>query len=246
MGDEIDIQIILPSKSEDTLSWMLETITEELAKRDPDSVAHGFLGGKFGYGGCWDSSVFEMRPYYWGDCDCGWMEKETAWAECHTHTPQCYWNVSREKIDNSEFAARREWAVKERDRHPWGSMAAKRAQAEVEAAYSALDKYEEAVRRELCAQHRIPWDNGRGSAVHCTCDFGGAWAAFLKDNPGHTQACALELPNFRHKASGFEVRWYKYIGRNNETKGTCNIQAVLNDCIRDITASSPAAPPRPS
>lgn len=46
-----------------------------------------------------------------------------------------------------------------------------------------------------------------------------AWAEFLKDHSGHKPTCSLELPNFLYKPTGFEMRWYKYIGRDTETKG---------------------------
>lgn len=46
--------------------------------------------------------------------------------------------------------------------------------------------------------------------------------------------CPTALPNFRHKASGFEVCWYKYIGRGMEFKG-----APPSDLMQQVFASHP-------
>lgn len=48
---------------------------------------------------------------------------------------------------------------------------------------------------------------------HCGCpESESGWSQ------DHVSDCALavNLPNFRHKASGLEVRWYKWIGRDME------------------------------
>lgn len=54
-----------------------------------------------------------------------------------------------------------------------------------------------------------------GSYVHCTCTYQAEWGAWLADNQ-HDSECGVVQPNFRHKDTGFEVRWYKYIGRGME------------------------------
>jgi hypothetical protein len=48
--------------------------------------------------------------------------------------------------------------------------------------------------------------------------------------------CAGNLPNFRHHASGFEVRWHKWIGRSMETTGECaDVKAMIDECIRSLS-----------
>lgn len=67
----------------------------------------------------------------------------------------------------------------------------------------------------LCEQHGIPWRGGWGCMVHCTCgqrERAEAWEAAN----GHAADCCIQVPNFLHKPSGLEVRWYKYIGRDME------------------------------
>ena len=69
--DDSEIKIITPPVAETPLDDMLVALTEAISKRDPDLLAHGALGGEFGYGARYENDVFVMRPFYWGDCDCG-------------------------------------------------------------------------------------------------------------------------------------------------------------------------------
>lgn len=41
-------------------------------------------------------------------------------------------------------------------------------------------------------------------------------------------------PNFRHKASGSTVRWYKYIGRDMKTELVIPWEDVLRDCLTSL------------
>jgi hypothetical protein len=96
-------------------------------------------------------------------------------------------------------------------------------------------KFEQEIYRRHCEASGIPWNDGWGCAVHCTCSYDADWAAFLKYYPGHLETCSLELPNFRHQASGFEVRWYKYIGRDNELKNEpADPAAVISECLLSL------------
>lgn len=69
------VQLILPKGADltDGLDHGLVTLTEAIAQLDGDKVAHGFLGGEFGYGGHWENEVFLMHPFCWCDReDCPW------------------------------------------------------------------------------------------------------------------------------------------------------------------------------
>lgn len=48
--------------------------------------------------------------------------------------------------------------------------------------------------------------------------------------------CCTARPNFRHHASGLEVRWYKYIGRGMEIVESGDVAAILAECIADVGA----------
>jgi len=54
--------------------------------------------------------------------------------------------------------------------------------------------------------------------------------------------CESDAPNFHHKASGFEVRWYKYIGRSQEQliPDGVNWTDVLNECIASLAPTESA------
>lgn len=215
----MDVVLHLPAKNMDALAVVLERITEMLHKRDPDSVAHGILGGMFGYGGDWSSSVFDMRPFYWGDCDCGYEQKEEAWSRAHKHTEDCY-----------QSAFKREAVAAGASLHPeWGWV-----QWPDSWSFDRYHKIETRIYKALCKKHGLSFEAGYGN--HCTCYHGKAWRDWSKDNH-HLPTCSLELPNFKHHASGLEVRWYKYIGRDMKAEGNADLSVLLADCLADIAAS---------
>jgi len=61
-----------------------------------------------------ENDVFEIFPYYWGDCTCGYQEKEDEWCEEHKHAEQCYVIVRGVKVLKSCICGRsekwQEWA----------------------------------------------------------------------------------------------------------------------------------------
>lgn len=62
----------------------------------------------------------------------------------------------------------------------------------------------------------------------CTC------GADDKNEP-HKPECAVVLPNFVHKPTGFTVEWYKYIGRGMEIDANgADFLGVINDCLASI------------
>lgn len=55
---------------------------------------------------------------------------------------------------------------------------------------------------------------------------------------GHQPTCRYEMPNFRHKTSGIEVRWYKWIGRSMEWKGQPSPErwrAIFAECVASVS-----------
>lgn len=49
--------------------------------------------------------------------------------------------------------------------------------------------------------------------------------------------CSDDAPNFIHKGSGFEVTWYKWIGRDNEINREITFQEwedMLSECLKSI------------
>jgi hypothetical protein len=58
-----------------------------------------------------ENDVFRMQPYYWGDCDCGYDEKEWRWCEEHKHADTCYQIEYRKIRDTTEFFSKEAQAL---------------------------------------------------------------------------------------------------------------------------------------
>lgn len=86
-----DVQIILPACSDDEISEGLRSLVKALHKRGEDLV-RGFLGGEYGYGCHFENDTFSMFPFYWGDCTCGYLEREEKWSNEHPHKNDCPWS----------------------------------------------------------------------------------------------------------------------------------------------------------
>lgn len=202
----MEVQIITPAPSDDDISELLRNLTKMIVKRDPEKQVCGFFGGEYGYGCDIETPVFRMFPYYWGDCTCGFAEKEAQWSQSHSHAPECYWLAYRKLRDELEAAGRK----------TYGKDFERRAQA-------------------LCKRYGIPWNNGYGSAVHCTCDYEPTWKAWSSEND-HAQTCPVVIPNFLHKPSGAKVEWYKYIGRGMKVEAPDGFdwEACMRECGQSL------------
>lgn len=154
------------------------------------------------YANHFENGVFEMHPYYWGDCTCGYEQKEWDWGDSHDHTPECYQTEYRATVGK----------------------------------YRVLDPGRDKAARKLCLKHGIPWNNGAGSAVHCTCTYDSEWQKFTGEN-GHAAVCPIVVPNFRHKVSGFELRWYKHIGRGMSVNRPVTLEEfriIFDECMASL------------
>lgn len=88
--------------------------------------------------------------------------------------------------------------------------------------------------KALCKKYNIPYNDGVGSAVHCTCDYEGKWAKFLENNE-HKKDCPVVVPNFKYK--DFEIRWYKYLGRStsmNKLIDANEFSKILDRCLESV------------
>jgi hypothetical protein len=234
-------------------------LTKAIAAIDTERVAHGFLGGEHGYGAHWQNDVFEMRPYYWGECTCNADQREREWCDTHHHAPECYQSELKARLETYD----RESGYAEIDRAAFGGdhlfggmdvesdspmpgvvvmMGKPRKDAAMESWRKAHDKrrkFEDALYDELCAKFKL--NRRLGCAVHCTCDRERQWLEWAPVN-GHTPECLLELPNFHHKPSGMRVDWYKYIGRGMEAKNAPESIDALNAIFRECIASLDKSP----
>jgi hypothetical protein len=81
----------------------LYEISKALCLQNPENQMHGFLGGEYGYGQEFKNNVFEMHSFWWGDCTCGFDEKEDEWEESHRHSDECYQTRIQESCFADEF-----------------------------------------------------------------------------------------------------------------------------------------------
>jgi hypothetical protein len=226
-----EIQIIMPagamgaSEFDDVLDSALRAIAVA-ASTDP--------GGEWAekYGTAFENDEFMMHPYCWCEEDecpwCGGCAEDFGSVE---HAEACYQTV----LHAREMAAGVHYS------QPWnirpGNGEYERKRAIQDAIYDRLV--------EEFGVSRI------GCAVHCTC---GASEAFMKRidecqcdwHLGKGQFALggpnQQAPNFWHKPSGLQVRWYKYIGRGVETDGEPPTDLVAR-CLASLDALAPPAPP---
>lgn len=143
------------------------------------------------YGTPFENNVFFMMPYYWGDCDCGYDTRESAWENMHAHTQECY---------RTEYKKIRGYDTKTFNRNKLSAAEAKEKRLAEDAQVKAL-----------CKKMGLTYPEG--SAVHCTCGYNQAWREWAEANQ-HSPTCKLVIPNFIYKPTGFSIQWYKYALRD--------------------------------
>lgn len=110
--------------------------------------------------------------------------------------------------------------------------------------YEASFQVPEGLERGLCQKFGIPWNDGFGAAVHCTCDYRQKWADFLRCN-AHAEACPIVRPNFFYKPTGLSVKWYKYPLRDSYASREVppdEWRRVMLNCIASLKDASVKEP----
>jgi hypothetical protein len=266
-GVNTEIQIIVPQQADETnpLDHALVTLTEAIAQIDPDAIAHGCLGGEFGYGAKYENDVFWMIPDYQdAECNCGSNERGEAWHAANPHAATCYQVVLRVLeakwdrdnhyqelndasacdiflINGELFTGTCEQAM--REHFARGGMFESKRSDVAEAAHKAWCKLSDSRRKahktlaiKLHKEMNLKWGDGHGWGWRCTCGVDAlATEWFARAENQHATRCAIAVPNFWHKPSGFEVRWYKWIGRDMETNEIkIDIGTVFNECLASL------------
>ncbi len=218
----MEINIITPPVASTDIELDLVNLTEYLVKNRLAEYVFGLLGGEFGYGTDFKNNIFEMRPFYWGDCTCGW--DEMVFKEPHSEL--CYQSlVEKELIEKHGFKMS-EFGLIDNDKLN----------------YNQKNKIEDTVRKKYCKQFNLSFPGG--CAVHCTCEHESNFKKWYEKNKkggkGHAPDCKMELPNFKHYKSGLEIRWYKWIGRDMEynfISKNNQWHEIYNECIKSILKS---------
>jgi len=89
----------------------------------------------------------------------------------------------------------------------------------------------------LCAKWGIEWNDGLGSAVHCTCGFDFAVHLWFFDHD-HDPACPIVRPNFHYKVRDFRIDWYKYPLRDSYASRDISLDEfhdIIDNCIASVS-----------
>ena len=195
-----EITIIIPPIASNEIELDLVKLTEYLTKKvfKGQWQGGGLLGGEYGYGVDYRNDVFEMRPYCWEACSCGWDEMEFN----EPHSENCYQSL----------------VEKELKKYGWKKDKFGFLDSPKRMTYSESEKIQDKVYKKYCKKFGLTFPEG--CAVHCTCEHEYNFKKWFEKNKkgknGHADDCVLELPNFKHYKSGLEIRWYKFIGRSME------------------------------
>ena len=193
-----DILLVFPEVSEDLVSSLMVAITKKIDESGSEIAVQGFLGGEHGYGAYYKNDVFEMRPFYWGDCECNYDSLRNTWEDEHSHDKECYQTLLR-SMHYVNYGADGGWNFDVKPGHEKNKKT-----------YDDLCDCIDILYKQFKIKAGTP-----GSHVHCTCMRDINYANFIK-TISHSDECEMDKPNFRHYASGVEVEWYKYIGRSME------------------------------
>lgn len=254
------VQFFCPGTDRDIISVGLRILTHQLTLLKPEAHrGDGIFGGEYGYGIDFENDIFLMRPYNEDQgCTCGFTEVAETWHEANPHSAGCYSSVRNQRIKewkllNPEPGYRcdiftvngtrydsADEALKAHFAEGGEFQSAMSAEAELRYEhwrrwYDQRQQAEEVISRTLCSQLEISWDDGKGSAIHCTCGKKQRAETWFAEND-HDPRCPIALPNFWFKPLGFRVEWYKYIGRDNVINKPIGVDEWIN-ILREVLAS---------
>ena len=149
-----------------------------------DSLYREDIGG-------FDTGNFIIRPYYWGDCTCGFDEADYQWSVENDHREHCFQTQVKNDLINNYNCTVDQLGIIEKP--------------------TTMDN-----RAFMDLQNTVykKWANHfnlshQGYAIHCTCNHTDRYIQFLQ-NHGHDDYCPIVLPNFYNKTNHLIITWYKY------------------------------------
>jgi|SRR5579863_3737323 len=261
-----EIQIIVPAPPDETklFDHGLVALTEAISQLPGAKVAHGFLGGEFGYGAKFENEIFWMVPDYQDtECTCGHRAEADAWHEAHQHAEDCYQSVvARRMKEYDETSGFRVLDEEMYGKNPgigdflFGGCDAEHAEIEISPGFVARttiwkprhdekserhqkarekrDAFEKRFCAKLCKERGLKKE-GVGWRWYCTCYHAAALKEWF-DAHDHARMCPVVWPNFWHKPSGLEVWWYKWIGRDMKVTmpDGLDLQKVFAECLASL------------
>lgn len=170
-----------------------------------------------GYGMEFENDVFAVRPYYWGDCTCGYEQAEAKWDESNHHSPDCYQSRLAAALIFMGWECCNGWSFKPS-----------------KMSYDKADKIERQMRERLCAELGLSYPEG--SLAHCTCEKQKNWLEWRSKND-HSADCLTVLPNFHYKPTDYRLSWYKYPMRSayaNQDLSYKEFRGILVKCAESL------------
>jgi len=166
------------------------------------------IGGDSFHGEEFENDVFEIFPYYWGDCTCSFEQLEDEFYETYSHSPYCY------QYDYEKFEKRHgfDWHNSENT---------------VKELITIMEKH---------AISYDPKDPILGCATWCSCGFQDWENKFYEEN-SHEEDCLLVKDNFHYKPTGFGIQWYKYPLRDaymNQNISLKEFKKIIDHCIQSL------------
>lgn len=158
------------------------------------------------YGTEYVNDVFEMHPYYWGDCTCGFEDEEIEWEETHPHKSDCFHVKYERYIVELEQKGILPYGKTEREYNKLLKQFAK------ENGFKGL----------------------YGIAIYCDCGRDEEYEKW-RETHDHKPDCPIVVPNFLYKPTGLAIYWYKYIGRDmsaNQKIRLREFREIINYCLQ--------------
>ena len=208
------------------------------------------------YGAEFKNGVFECLQYdYDSECICGCDDKEHEWSIAHRHSDGCYQTLYHSHMEGfDKFIGHHspetmfdavfnndlvDTTIEQPEDGVLIISSTPRHDTDAEwrrKKYKLRSAEDEKIRRSLCKQFGIAWNNGCGSAVHCTCSHDKEWAEWSAVND-HAERCPVVLPNFWYYPCNFKLDWYKYPLRSatmNQPLTLAEFRKTIDACIASL------------
>lgn len=213
------------------------------------------------YGEEFTNEIFEVHPYYWGDCTCGfserWQKKDEEWCKINIHSADCYQTELQfelEKYKEGSGYNKIEFAAFGKDKSIFSGFDTKVennngiiSAVGVARKDDAMEKWREAYKKKqefenklfdrLCKKYNVSREFGFG--VHCTCDYEQKRIAWCETDD-HDLRCPIVIANFIYKPLNYEIRWYKYPLRDsyqNQELTLEQFKEIIDICIASVTVA---------
>lgn len=143
-----------------------------------------------GYGVEFVNNIFEMHPYYWGDCTCGYEKKECEWEEKHPHKEDCFYTQYHAEEDRLR-AEKCEWREAENRMISWAKKIGFKNAPYGMAVYCDCGKQKEWKEWSASNQHDERCPVVLPNFIYKPLDIWISWYKYI----GRDMSCNVKVPN---------------------------------------------------